>query len=137
MRFLDTCVCVDFLRGRLKLGYELMRNSNPADFRLPSIVVAELWYGAEHSKNPSRELSVVEEFVGSFEIAPFDGDSAREYGRIRQQLNAKGLMIGDRDMMIAACALVNQATLVTNNTNEFKRVKGLRLESWHELSTGE
>lgn len=34
------------------------------------------------------------------------------------------------DMMIAAHALALDATLVTHNTREFARVKGLRLEDW-------
>lgn len=36
----------------------------------------------------------------------------------------------DDNMFIAATALANNATLVTNNTNEFARVKGLTLENW-------
>lgn len=132
MRFLDTCTCIDFLRGRLALGYELMRKSNPADFKLPSIVVAELWYGVEHSKDPGREAPVVEEFIESFEVVPFDGMCAREYGRLRQLLGSKGKLIGNRDLMIASCALVHKAVLVTRNVCEFKRVPDLLLESWHE-----
>lgn len=42
-------------------------------------------------------------------------------------------MIGPNDLLIVATAVANQAVLVSNNDNEFKRVKGLRLESWHEV----
>jgi len=132
MYFLDTCICVEFLRGRLQYGYNLMRQGRPEDFQLPSIVVAELCYGAEHSSAPERERTVIEAFVGSFGIAPFDAASAREYGRLRQKLGEQGQLIGDRDMMIASCALANRATLVSRNIKEFQRVPGLRLESWSE-----
>ena len=133
MYFLDTCVCVEFLRGRLRYGYKMMRNSNPKDFRLPSIVVAELWFGAEHSPTADRDLRITEQFVEAFEVAPFDASCAREYGRIRQHLGSQGAIIGDRDLMIAACALANHAILVTDNTREFERVPKLHLESWAEV----
>jgi tRNA(fMet)-specific endonuclease VapC len=39
-------------------------------------------------------------------------------------------LIGPYDMMIAAQALSLDVTLVTDNTGEFSRVAGLRLENW-------
>ena len=137
MRFLDTCICVEFLRGRLKLGYQQLRAGKPGNFKLPAIVVAELAYGAEHSKAPERELRIVDQFVDAFEVAPFDLAAAREYGRLRQSLASQGQLIGDRDMMIASCALAAGATLVTNNISEFKRVPALKLESWAEVELAE
>ena len=136
MWYLDTCVCIEFLRGRLRHGYQLMRAEKPESFQLPSIVVAELWYGVEHSANPEREGKVVGAFTGAFQIAPFDGACAREYGRLRQLLASQGNLIGERDLMIAACAMVNRATLVTNDMRDFARIPGLPLESWAEVDLG-
>ncbi len=45
-------------------------------------------------------------------------------------LNAKGTPIGANDLMIASIAVANGLTLVTNNTSEFSRVPGLKLEDW-------
>lgn len=132
MFFLDTCICIEFLRGRLKSGYQLMRDGRPEDFQLPSIVAAELFFGAQHSSDPDREGKIVEAFVDAFTVAPFDTASARRYGEIRQELGSRGKLIGDRDLMIAACALANQATLVTRNLRDFQRIPGLPLESWDE-----
>ena len=132
MYFLDTCICIDFLRGRLKLGYQFMRNGKPEDFQLPAIVAAELFYGAEHSSNPARETKIVEAFVEAFEIVPFDIAAAREYARLRQELGSQGKLIGNRDLMIAATALAHRATLVSRNIGEFKRIPSLKLESWDE-----
>lgn len=132
MYLLDTCICIEFLRGRLPYGYSLMREGRPEDFQLPSIVVAELFFGAEHSSQPERERSVVEAFVDAFNVVPFDVESAREYGKLRQFLGGQGQLIGDRDMMIASCALANRATLVSRNAKEFQRVPNLRLETWAE-----
>ena len=133
MWYLDTCVCIEFLRGRLSYGYKFMREANPDDFQLPAIVVAELWFGAEHSTRSEEECRIVGAFIDAFSIAPFDTASAKEYGRIRQTLGSQGSLIGDRDLMIAATALANRATLVTNNVKDFGRVPGLALESWAEI----
>ena len=134
LHFLDTCICIEFLRGRLAYGYQEMRRYSPSDFQLPSIVAAELWYGAEHSRNPERERKIVGEFVEAFEIAPFDGDAARKYGQVRQLLGSEGNLIGDRDIMIASCALAHDAVLVSNNLSDFERVPGLKLVSWAETA---
>ena len=52
------------------------------------------------------------------------------YGKIRQQLQASGKLIGNNDLWIAAHALAGKLILVTNNESEFKRVSGLKVENW-------
>lgn len=133
MRYLDTCICIEFLRGRLRLGYQVMREEGPEGFAIPAIVAAELWYGAEHSARSEKEKNTVATFIEAFEIVPFDGRCAREYGRLRQLLGSKGAIIGDRDLMIAATAMANKAVLVTNNAKDFKRIPDLPFESWAEI----
>ena len=133
MKYLDTSICIEFLRGRLQTGYQELREGVPGDFALPAIVVAELFFGAEHSANPLKEANVVAAFVDAFQIVPFDGACAREYGRLRQELAAAGSPIGDRDTMIAAMALANRAVVVTGNVKDFARVAGLQVEVWAEV----
>jgi tRNA(fMet)-specific endonuclease VapC len=60
----------------------------------------------------------------------FDGEAARESARIRVDLERRGLVIGPLDLLIAGTAASRGATLATNNTREFSRIKGLRLEDW-------
>lgn len=133
MYLLDSCVCIDLMRGKLPYAYDLMRSSDPKLFAMPAIVVAKLVFGAENSANPERNRMLTERFLAPFEIIPFDAACARAYGSIRNQLRKGGFMIGPNDLLIAATAVANQAVLVSNNYNEFKRVKGLRLESWYEV----
>jgi len=52
------------------------------------------------------------------------------YGPVRKALEAKGQRIGERDLLLACQALALGATMVTNNTREFERVAGLKLENW-------
>jgi tRNA(fMet)-specific endonuclease VapC len=95
-----------------------------------SIVVAELHYGALHSGNPQRNLAVVHQFLQLFKSLPFEDADARLHAEVREHLARQGRPIGPHDLLIAAIALRNGLTLVTNNTSEFSRVPGLKLEGW-------
>ncbi len=79
---------------------------------------------------PRRSLAKQKKFLDQFDSLPFDDQSAIIYGRIRAQLESQGTPIGPTDLLIAAIALANQATLVTHNTREFIRVVGLQIEDW-------
>ena len=79
----------------------------------------------------SDELAArVEALLERIRIAALDRDADRHYGRIRAQLEREGKTIGANDLMIAAHALALDAVLVTGNVDEFKRVKGLKVENW-------
>ena len=132
MYFLDSCVCIEFMRGRMPYLYNLLRRSDPRLFKVPSVVEAELLLGAEKSARVEENRFLVEQFLLPFETVSFDSGAAREYATIRAQLESKGQLIGPNDMLIAATARSRNATLVTRNTREFKRVPGLKLEEWAE-----
>lgn len=133
MYFLDSCICIDFLRGDLRLGYELMRQSDPRLFKVPAVVEAELLLGAEKSANSVKNRLLVEQFLLPFEVVPFCSRCAREYAVIRAHLERKGQPIGPNDLIIAATARAHNGVLVSRNVDEFKRVPGLRLEMWAEV----
>ncbi len=133
MFLLDSCVCIDFLRGNLKKGYDLMCKSDPRLFKIPSVVQAELLLGAAKSNNPDTNRFFVEQFLLPFDILPFDSRCAREYASIRSYLEKEGKKIGPNDLMIASIARVHNAVLVTHNMREFKRVPGIELEDWAEV----
>jgi tRNA(fMet)-specific endonuclease VapC len=59
-----------------------------------------------------------------------NSDADRFYGQLRADLERRGQLIGANDMLIAAHALAIDAVIVTDNTDEFSRVQGLRLENW-------
>jgi tRNA(fMet)-specific endonuclease VapC len=70
------------------------------------------------------------EFLAPLEILDYQAEAAPVYGALRAELRKTGKMFGPLDMLIAAQALHMNCVLVTNNTKEFKRVKGLRVENW-------
>ena len=132
MRYLlDTNVCVDYLRGR-KPVVRRLRDSDPNDLCLSSIVVAELRYGAERSADPARNHALLDGLIPEVPCVDFDLDAAAAYGRLRSRLEQRGEPIGPNDLMIAAHALSLGLILVTDNLHEFRRVEGLRVETWRE-----
>jgi tRNA(fMet)-specific endonuclease VapC len=93
------------------------------------IVAAELRYGA--AKRGSERLSAqLEKVLSGLDILPFEEPADIAYGRLRCELEAAGTPIGGNDLLIAAHALAQGCTIVTDNEREFSRVVGLPLENW-------
>lgn len=82
------------------------------------------------SSNPERSPAKEQEFLNQYASLPFDDQAALIYGRIRAQLAAAGTPIEPYDLQVAAIALANNLTLVTHNTDEFRRVERLQIEDW-------
>ena len=99
---------------------------------LCSVVLAELWYGAEHGDPKRRDdnYALVDELEAKYRSLPFDTPAARDYAVIRAHLSRTGQPIGPNDTMIAAIARSHGAALVTHNTAECSRVPGLSIEDW-------
>jgi len=127
---LDTNVCVELLRGRSRRILSRLRRF-PGDIGgVSSITVAELRYGAAKSADPAKHERSVNEFLVPLVIFPFEELAAQKYGEVRTELERRGRPIGSLDMLIAAHALSLDATLITGNLREFRRVAGLRVENW-------
>ena len=121
MYLLDSDICIEIMRGRLPVAQELMRKTSPELFGIPAIVEAELRYGAENSDNPEEGRYCVESLLAPLSIVPFDSRCAGFYAKLRADFKRRGSVIGPNDLLIAATALANGATLVTNNVREFSR----------------
>jgi tRNA(fMet)-specific endonuclease VapC len=128
---LDANTCILYLNGRSVGITSKLQSLLPEDIAVCSVVKAELFYGAMKSANQQDSLKKQQEFFEPYLSFPFDDKSALEYGKIRADLAQKGTPIGPNDLMIAAIAIVNNLILVTNNSKEFGRVIGLKLEDWH------
>jgi tRNA(fMet)-specific endonuclease VapC len=98
---------------------------------LSMISACELEYGAARSLDPEKERRAVSKILAPFEVLAADPILLpRYYGEIRAQLEKDGCPIGSMDLLIAAHARSLNVTLVTNNTGEFKRIRGLQVENW-------
>ena len=130
MYYLDTNICIYFLNGTRATILEKLAALDQHEIMIPSVVVAELFYGAEKSAKRSRNLKVLETFLSIYTMAPFDESAAFHYGHLRATLERAGQTIGGNDLLIAATALAHKAVLVTNNIREFSRIEGLSIEDW-------
>lgn len=98
---------------------------------LSAVSLAELEYGLHASGRVETKRRALQQVMMPFERFDFDAvDCVRWYGVVRAALEQAGKTIGPLDLMIAAHALAIDATLVTHNTREFKRVLGLEIEDW-------
>ena len=98
---------------------------------LSAITIAELEFGACGAVDPEAERARMQRVLAPFARFEFGPDEpARRYGEVRSTLESAGQSVGPNDLLIAAHALALSAVLVTNNVQEFKRVKGLKCENW-------
>ena len=99
---------------------------------MSSITVAELEYGAYKSQRREQNRAALNQFLIPLEILPFDETATQTYGKIRAELERRGIVIGSMDMLIASQAMSLGLTLVTNNVREFSQIPDLTLENWVE-----
>lgn len=127
---LDTNIIIYALKGTYKEIENHFRSIPFESIVIPRIVIAEIEYGAKKSKNYKQTIEKYNEFINHFEIIDFDEKASRKFGDIRWTLEQEGKQIGPYDLIIASTVLANEGVLVTHNTKEFERIKGLKIEDW-------
>jgi len=97
---------------------------------IPTIVLAELYAGAQLLPDPTRRLADVNDLVSAIQVIDFDTASANEFGRLRGELSRLGKTVNPMDLLIASTAIAHDLTLVTNNTKHFECIPELRIVDW-------
>ncbi len=100
------------------------------DVSISAITKSELMYGVEVSPRKQQDRVALDAYLKHVEVLDYPDEAALHYGQIRAALKVAGNMIGANDLLIAAHARYLGLILVTNNTREFGRVQGLKLENW-------
>ena len=126
---LDTNIVSDLIRNPQGKAAKRIAKVGEDNICTSIIVAAELRYGCAKSGS-ERWLKAVEDLLGEMTVLPFDVPADTEYGGIRAELEAAGKPIGSNDLLIAAHAAATGTTMVTANTAEFKRIRGLKVENW-------
>ena len=127
---LDTDTWIEYFHRRN--GVEKHIADTPADQIYASEVsIAELTYGALHSKAVEKHLQETQEIQDTFTILPL-GDWTRDYAEIRQALTSKGLVVGDFDILIAVTARHFGLTVVTHNIRHFCQIPDIKCFDWVE-----
>ena len=130
MRYmLDTDICIHTINERPVAVLRAFEKFHAAGLGVSSVTAAELFFGVARTGS-QRNLQALRRFLATLEIAPFDAAAAEVSGSLRAWLASQGTPIGPYDTLIAAHAHALGVTLVSNNTREFDRVPGLRVENW-------
>ena len=127
---LDTDTCSYIMKRSNQAVLKRLQAIPVTDVCMSVITKSELLYGVEVSPRRVQDATALQAFLPHVEVLVFPDDAAAHYAQIRAELKKRGQMIGANDLFIAAHARSLGLRLVTNNTAEFGRVKGLALENW-------
>jgi len=126
---LDTNILSDLIRNPQGKAARRIAKAGEDHVCTSIIVAVELRYGCAKSGS-ARLRKAVEELLGEINVLPFEAPADADYGDIRVSLEAGGTPIGGNDLLIAAHARALGAIVVTANAQEFKRVRGVKVENW-------
>lgn len=129
MHLLDTNTCIYAIRRRPPGVLARLNALNPNAVAISVVVAMELEVGAMRAQAQAY-APAVKRMLAELVILPLFDEARGHFARVKCDLMMRGLSIGPMDLLIAAHALALNATLVTNNEREFRRVKGLKLENW-------
>jgi len=135
---LDTNICSFYMRRRPDIVTERLERAvfGGASVVISAVVYSELKDGVLAAKASPALPELLDEFLDRLDgVLSWDRAAADATALIRQALNRAGTPISPNDSAIAGHALALGATVVTNNTREFDRVVGLRVEDWTALPT--
>ena len=124
----DTCSCV--MKRSNAAVLRRLQAVPVADVCMSVVTKSELLYGVEVSPRRPQDAAALAAFLPYVEVLDLPDGAASHYAEIRADLKRRGAPIGANDLFIAAHARSLGLTLVTNNTAEFRRIKGLRVENW-------
>jgi tRNA(fMet)-specific endonuclease VapC len=126
---LDSDICIFAMKRRTPAL--LRRLDQRASTSAISVVAyGELAFGEATSARREEASAHLAALLETLQVLPLPLEAARRYAEIRAKLQSIGQPIGSNDLWIAAHALADELTLVTNNEREFQRVPGLRVENW-------
>lgn len=126
---LDTDVCIFTIKNKPQVVRDAFTR-HAGQLAISTVTPMELVYEAEKSDSSAKNLRVVEGFAARLDVLDFNSNAASHAAQIRAELARAGTPIGPYDVMIAGHARSLGLIVVTNNSREFSRVSGLRIENW-------
>ena len=115
------------MKGRFNLEEKFDQSTE--NYFISEITLAELKFGIENSEKQQKNLQTLEKFLTGVKILPIF-HSLDLYAREKARLRKIGTPIDDFDLLIGVTSVTHNLTMVTNNTDHFKRINGIDLEDW-------
>jgi len=125
---IDTNIAIFYMKGKFGLDIKFELFSFEHCF-LSEISLAELKYGVEKSEKQEKNRKVLEQFLTGVQILPIY-HSLDIYAKEKARLHKAGTPLDDFDLLIGATAVAHKLIMVTNNTDHFKRINGIKIEDW-------
>ncbi len=122
---LDTNIIIAFYDRDPKVLNRITRHK----IYIPSIVIGELWFGAEKSANKLSNQKQIEALIDHVTILPITEETSKHYGTIKNELKQKGKPIPENDIWISAIAREFSIVLVTRDQH-FSNISDIRIETW-------
>ena len=93
------------------------------------MTLAELKFGVEKSEKPEKNKKALDNFLTGVQILPIF-HSLDLYAKEKARLQKAGTPVDNFDLLIGETSVTHKLTMVTNNTNHFKHISGIKLENW-------
>jgi tRNA(fMet)-specific endonuclease VapC len=126
----DTDICSYLMKGKSPALLRKLQRVPISSVCMSAITKSELMFGIAISPRQQKEREAFDYLLQHVVVLDYPEGAASDYGEIRAALKSRGQLIGPNDTLIAAHARYLDMTLVTNNTREFGRVPGLKVENW-------
>jgi len=127
---IDTSVLVDAERGKLEVDAVLKRD---IEFSVSAVTASELLHGVHRAPDGRRRRMrevFVEQLLARVPVVPFDLVAARVHSRIWAELAARGVAVGERDLLIGATALAHGHGVWTRDLRSFASIPDLTIVTW-------
>ena len=132
MIFLDTDIVSYYFSGNIQIRNKIVASIQNGDpICITSINVYEILKGYKWNKNKNKEF-VLKKFIEKINVFSIDDEIIELAADIYADLRKTGKTISDADILIAAIVIMNEGTLVSNNTKHYKNIRNLQLVNWLE-----
>ncbi|MEO6229465.1 MAG: type II toxin-antitoxin system VapC family toxin [Ferruginibacter sp.] len=125
---IDTNIAIFYMKGKFQLEAKFDKATVDNCF-ISEMTLAELKFGVEKSEKPEKNKKALDNFLTGVQILPIF-HSLDLYAKEKARLQKSGTPIDDFDLLIGVTSVTHKLTMVTNNTNHFKRIIGIKLEDW-------
>lgn len=125
---IDTNTCIYYIKGKYELNKKFEK-ADPDNCFISEITLAELKFGVENSEKKEKNQKALDNFLTGIKIVPIF-HSLDLYAKEKARLRKSGTPLDDFDLLIGVTSVTHNLTMVTNNTDHFKRIKGISLEDW-------
>ena len=116
------------MKGRYDLE-EKFDKATPENCFISEMTLAELKFGVEKSEKSEKNKKALDNFLTGVQVLPIF-HSLDLYAKEKARLQKAGTTVDDFELLIGVTSVTHKLTMVTNNTNHFKRISGIKLEDW-------